>query len=87
MFFDNGKLVGLIDPGFYSAHKEMEITYLKWLKPVSNKFYNYYAETINFDKHFFNYSKVYELYYSLMSMHLWSRKDIYNVAKLVNIYN
>ena len=84
MLFNNGKLVGLIDPGIYYAHKEMEIAYLKWLKTISKKFYNYYSEYANFDKDFFKYTEVYELYFSLLNVHLWNRKYIHNVAKLIN---
>jgi len=84
MLFNNGKLVGLIDPGIYYAPKEMEIAYLKWFNAISNKFYNYYSETINFDKDFFNYSEVYELYYSLLNVHLWDRSYIHDVERLVS---
>ena len=87
MLFDNGKLIGLIDPSVYYAHKEMEIAYLKWFKTVSNKFFNYYSESINFDKNFFNYSEIYELYFSLLNVHLWSRRYIHNVARLVKKFN
>ena len=87
MLFNNGKLVGLIDPGIYYAPKEMEIAYLKWFNAISNNFYNYYSETINFDKDFFNYSEVYELYYSLLNVHLWDRSYIYDVEKIVNKFN
>ena len=84
ILFDKGKLVGLIDPGIYYAPKEIELAYLKWFKFISNKFYKYYSEVINFDKDFFNYSEVYELYYSLLNVHLWDRRYINDVAKLIS---
>ena len=65
----------------------MEIAYLKWFKYISNKFYNYYSEITNFDKNFFNYSEVYELYFSLLNVYLWNKKYIRNVAKLVSKFN
>ena len=87
MLFDNGKLVGLVDPSIYYAHKEMEIAYLKWFKAITKKFYSYYSDNIDFDKDFFKYSEVYELYYSLLNVHLWDRKYIHNVAKLAQKFN
>ena len=87
MLFNDGKLVGLVDPGIYYAPKEMEIAYLKWFNAISNNFYNYYSETISFDKDFFNYSEVYELYYSLLNVYLWDRNYINDVARLVNKFN
>ena len=65
----------------------MEIAYLKWFNAISNNFYNYYSEIINFDKDFFNYSEVYELYYSLLNVYLWDRSYINDVARLVKKFN
>ena len=87
ILFHNGKLVGLIDPGIYYAPKEMEIAYLKWFNAISSNFYNYYSEIINFDKDFFNYSEVYELYYSLLNVYLWDRSYINDVARMVKKFN
>ena len=84
ILFNDGKLVGLIDPGIHYAHNEMEIAYLKWFQYIGNDFYDYYSDFIIIDKDFFNYSEVYELYYSLLNVHLWSREYVQNVAKLVN---
>ena len=87
ILFNDGRLVGLIDPGIHYAHNEMEIAYLKWFKYINNNFYNYYSEIINIDKEFFNYSEIYELYYALLNVHLWSREYIQNAADLVSKYN
>ena len=87
MLFDNGKLVGLIDPGIYFAHNELEIAYLKWFKYITNDFYKYYSEKIKFDSEFFKYSEIYELYYSLLNVHLWSREYINDVKKLISKFN
>ena len=63
ILFHNGKLVGLIDPGIYYAHSEMEIAYLQWFNYISNNFFQYYNEYNHLDKDFFNYSEVYQLLY------------------------
>ena len=83
----NGKLVGLIDPGIYYAHSEMEIAYLEWFKYISKDFYQYYSEYNQLDKDFMNYSEVYQLYYCLLNVHLWSRDYIQNTAELVRKFN
>jgi len=87
ILYDNGKLVGLIDPSSYFAHNEMEISYLKWFNYISNEFYEEYSNIIKINKDFYKYSEVYELYYALLNVHLWSRDYINNVAELVNKYN
>lgn len=86
ILFDDGKLVGLIDPGVHYAHNEMEIAYLKWFNYISENFYNYYSDIIPINKEFFEYSEIYELYYCLLNIHLWSRKYIDNAMFLVNKY-
>lgn len=83
ILFNNGNIVALIDPGIYFAHHEMEIAYLEWFNFISNKFYNYYREYNTLDKEYFNYSKIYHLYYSLLNVHLWSREYIADVRKIV----
>ena len=87
ILFNTGKLVGLIDPGISYIHNEMEISYLKWFNYISKNFYSYYSEIININRDFFDYSEVYELYYSLLNVHLWSRKYLQNTAELVSKYN
>ena len=83
ILFHNGNLRGLIDPGIYYAHSEMEISYLEFFKYISKDFYEYYAEYHYLDKEYFNYSKVYQLYYCLLNVHLWSRNYIQNTAELI----
>ena len=87
ILFNEGVLVGLIDPSISYIHNEMEIAYLKWFNYISKDFYNYYSDIININRDFFNYSEVYELYYSLLNVHLWSRKYLQNTAELVSKYN
>ena len=86
ILFNNGRLVGLIDPSSYYAHNELEIAYLKWFNYISNSFYDYYSEIISIDKDFFNYSEIYELYYSLLNVHLWSRQYLKNTFSIVKKY-
>ena len=42
ILFNNGRLVGLIDPGISYIHSEMEIAYLKWFKFISNLWMLYF---------------------------------------------
>ena len=86
IFFNNGKLKCLIDPGPFYGHNEMEISYLKWFKYISNNFYDYYSEYIQIDKEFKNYSEIYEIYFSLLNVHLWSREYIKDVGLLISKY-
>ena len=87
ILFHNGKLVGLIDPGIYYAHNEMELAYLNWFKYINKIFFEYYSEFIKIDKSYYEYEEVYQLYYSLLNVHLWSREYIANVWDLVQKYN
>ena len=84
ILFDQGKIKGLIDPGIYFAHNEMEISYLTWFKYVSNNFLNYYSEINKIDKYYYKYEPIYQLYYCLLNVHLWDRKYITNANELVN---
>ena len=76
ILFNDGRLVGLIDPGIYFGHNELEIAYLTWFKFVSSKFINCYSEEISIDKNFNEYEPIYQLYFSLLNIHLWSREYI-----------
>ena len=87
ILFQNGKIVGFIDPGIYYAHCEMEIAYLQWFKYVGQDFFKYYSEYNYLDKEYFNYSEIYQLYYCLLNVHLWSRDYIKDVAELVRKFN
>jgi fructosamine-3-kinase len=84
ILFNNGKLAGLIDPGVYFGHNELEISYLTWFKYVDDNFLNYYSERFTIDKHYFKYEPAYQLYFSLLNVHLWSRKYITDTENLLN---
>ena len=85
ILFHDGKLVGLIDPGIYFGHNELEIAYLTWFKLINNTFLDYYSNYIKIDKYFFEYEPIYQLYYSLLNVYLWNRnmyiKDVSSLLK------
>ena len=83
ILFHNGKLAGLIDPGIYFGHNELEIAYLTWFKYIDQTFLDYYSNNIKIDKYFFKYEPIYQLYFSLLNIHLWSREYIQDVEKLL----
>ncbi|PPR46032.1 MAG: hypothetical protein CFH18_00486 [Alphaproteobacteria bacterium MarineAlpha5_Bin8] len=83
ILFNDGKLKGLIDPGIHFAHNEMELAYLTWFKYVSDDFLNYYSEKIKIDKQYKEYEEIYQLYYCLLNVFLWSREYIKNTRDLV----
>ncbi|MDC0226617.1 fructosamine kinase family protein [Alphaproteobacteria bacterium] len=76
ILFNNGKLVGLIDPGIFFGHNEMEIAYLTWFKYIDKKFLDYYSDEIKITKNFYEYESIYQLFFSLLNIHLWDR-DLY----------
>ena len=39
ILYHNGELAGLIDPGIYFGHNELEIAYLTWFKFIDNNFF------------------------------------------------
>ena len=84
ILFNNGNLVGLIDPGIYFGHNELEISYLTWFNYIDQKFLNYYSEILNIDKYYFNYEPIYQLYFSLLNVYLWDRKYIIDSDYLLN---
>ena len=86
ILFNNGKLKGLIDPGIHFAHNEMELAYLSWFKYVGNNFFDSYNEKIKIDKNYKEYEAVYQLYYCLLNVFLWSREYINNARDLVLKY-
>jgi len=83
ILFNDGRLAGLIDPGIYFGHNELEIAYLTWFKFVSSKFINYYSDEISIDKNFSEYEPIYQLYFSLLNIHLWSREYIKDTESLL----
>ena len=85
ILFNDGKLAGLIDPGIYFGHNELEIAYLTWFKFVDNKFLNFYSNILNIDKYFYKYEPIYQLYFSLLNVSLWDRNFyLKDVNKLLN---
>tara|TARA_Y100000590_G_scaffold350876_1_gene402909 strand:- start:773 stop:1639 length:867 start_codon:yes stop_codon:yes gene_type:complete len=84
ILFDRGKLKCLIDPGIHFAHNELEISYLTWFKYVKKDFFIHYSKFIEIDKYFHNYEPIYQLYYCLLNVHLWSRDYIKNTKDLVD---
>ena len=85
ILFNDGKLAGLIDPGIYFGHNELEIAYLTWFQFVDNKFLNFYSNTLNIDKYFYKYEPIYQLYFSLLNVSLWDRNFyLKDVNKLLN---
>ena len=83
ILFNDGELVGLIDPGSYFGHNELEISYLTWFKLVDINFLNHYSNIINIDKYFSKYEPIYQLYFCLLNVHLWSRDYIQNTNDLL----
>ena len=74
ILFNNGKLMGLIDPGIYFGHHELEIAYLTWYKFVDESFLNHYSNFIKIDKYFPQYEPIYQLYFNLLNVCLWDRE-------------
>ena len=85
ILFLKNKFVGLIDPGSFYGHNELEIAYLKWLSPelINNNFVEKYSEHFKIDKNYYIYEPIYQLYYSLMNVYLWNRLYIQEVIKIL----
>ena len=84
ILYNNGKLVGLIDPGIFFGHNELEIAYLTWFNFVNEEFIKIYSNIISIEKDYFEYEPIYQLYYCLLNVHLWDRMYIKDVEKLLN---
>ena len=84
ILYHNGELVGLIDPGIYFGHNELEIAYLTWFKYINNNFLDKYSNIIKIDKYFLRYEPIYQLYFSLLNVQLWSREYIADTNILLN---
>ena len=69
ILFKDKHLVGLIDPGSFYGHNELEIAYLRWFNPsfLGNNFLEKYSEIIKIDSEYLDYEPVYQLYYSLLN--------------------
>ena len=74
ILFKDGELVGLIDPGVYFGHHELEIAYLTWFKFIDKIFLDFYSNFIKIDKYFIKYEPIYQLYFSLLNVGLWNRE-------------
>jgi len=87
ILFHNKKLVGLIDPGIFFGHNELEIAYLTWFKFADNSFLNHYSNTINIENSYFEYEPIYQIYFCLLNIHLWSRDYISDIELLLDKIN
>ena len=85
ILFKNKKFTGLIDPGSFYGHNELEVSYLRWFNPkfIDKKFLNKYNNHISIDKYYLEYEPIYQLYYSLLNVYLWDRSYIDNVRDLL----
>ena len=83
ILFKNQKLVGLIDPGIFYGHNEMELAYLRWFKFVDKNFLDKYNNYFSISKNYYSYEPVYQLYYSLSNIYLWSRDYINDTSLLL----
>ena len=83
ILFKNQKLVGLIDPGIFYGHNEMELAYLRWFKFVDKNFLDKYNSYFSISKNYYSYEPVYQLYYSLSNIYLWSRDYINDTSLLL----
>ena len=85
ILFKDKHLVGLIDPGSFYGHNELEIAYLRWFNPsfLGNNFLEKYNEIMKIDDEYFNYEPIYQLYYSLLNVYLWDRSYIEDVKSLL----
>ena len=85
ILFKDKHLVGLIDPGSFYGHNELEIAYLRWFNPsfLGNNFLEKYSEIIKIDSEYLDYEAIYQLYYSLLNVYLWDRNYIEDVKNLL----
>ena len=85
ILFKNKKFVGLIDPGSFYGHNELEVSYLRWFNPkfIDDNFLDKYNDHIKIDKYYSEYEPIYQLYYSLLNVYLWDRSYIEDVRKLL----
>ncbi len=85
ILFKNKKFAGLIDPGSFYGHNELEVSYLRWFNPkfIDDNFLDKYNDHIKIDKNYLEYEPIYQLYYSLLNVYLWDRSYIEDVRKLL----
>ena len=86
ILFKDKRFIGFIDPGSFYGHHELEIAYLRWFNPkfIDESFLNKYDNHINIDKYYLIYEPIYQLYYSLLNVHLWDKNYIKDVGKLLD---
>ena len=83
ILFNDGKLVGLIDPGIQYAEVEFELAHLLFFNTVSDVFFKHYQNYIQLDSKFRERSGIYELYYALLNVYLWDRSYINRVNNIL----
>ena len=85
ILFKNKRFAGLIDPGSFYGHNELEVSYLRWFNPkfIDDNFLDKYNDHIKIDKNYFKYEPIYQLYYSLLNVYLWDRGYVEDVRKLL----
>ncbi len=86
ILFKNEKFSGLIDPGSFYGHNELEVSYLRWFNPrfIDRNFLEIYNDYISIDKYYLEYEPIYQLYYSLLNVYLWDRNYIEDIIRLLN---
>ena len=86
ILFNDCKFVGFIDPGSFYGHSELEIAYLRWFNHafIDKNFLSKYNNIINIGEEYLNYEPIYQLYYSLLNVHLWDREYIKDVRRLLD---
>tara|TARA_B100000212_G_scaffold74239_1_gene52388 strand:+ start:1191 stop:2060 length:870 start_codon:yes stop_codon:yes gene_type:complete len=86
ILFNKSKVNGLIDPGSFFGHNEIELAYLRWFNPkfIDSDFINKYNDYIEINSNYIDYEPVYQIYYSLMNVYLWDRSYIKNTEELLN---
>ncbi len=85
ILFKNQKFVGLIDPGSFYGHNELEVAYLRWFNPkfIGANFIEKYNESIKISEEYLKYEPIYQLYYSLLNVYLWDRVYVNDVNRLL----
>ncbi len=86
ILFKNKNFAGFIDPGSFYGHNELEVAYLRWFNPIfiDKNFLTKYNNFIKISKDYEIYEPIYQLYYSLLNVHLWDRNYINDVKRLLN---
>ena len=56
-----------------------------FFKYVNGKFIDHYSNSIKIEKSYFEYEPIYQLYFCLLNVHLWSRKYIKKTKNLLDV--